>query len=126
MATYVGYKKRGVLGAIFSTLGVVIPSLVIIFLISLFLDEFMQNKYVSYAFRGIKCAVAFLILKAGVDMLKRLEKKPFPIVSFIAVFLLMLVLDVFSMTFSSIYLILIGGAVGIFVYSLKIFGEGKK
>ena len=63
LATYVGYKKRGVLGSALATLGVVIPSLIIIFIISLFLDEFMTNKYVAYAFTGIKCAVAFLILK---------------------------------------------------------------
>src|SRR5574344_471028 len=62
MATYVGYKRTGILGSILATLGVVIPSVVIILIISLFLDAFMSNNYVMYAFEGIKCGVALLIL----------------------------------------------------------------
>ena len=76
MATYVGYKRRGVLGSALATLGVVLPSLIIIFVISLFLDAFMANVWVQYAFVGIKAAVAFLILKAGLGMLQKLPKKP--------------------------------------------------
>ena len=46
MATYVGYKKRRILGSAAATLGVVLPSFIIIFIISLFLEDFMSNKYV--------------------------------------------------------------------------------
>ena len=63
-ATFVGYQQKKILGAFFATLGVVLPSLIIIFIISLFFDAFIANKYVAYAFSGIKCAVAFLIIKA--------------------------------------------------------------
>ena len=62
MATYVGYKKGKILGSIMATLGVVLPSVIIIFIISLFLNEFMSIKYVKYAFYGINSAVAFLII----------------------------------------------------------------
>ncbi len=118
MATYVGFKKKGVLGSAVATLGVVLPSLIIIYLISLVLDAFMANKYVAYAFVGIKCAVAFLITKAGLDMFKKLEKKALPLITFFAVLALLIIFELFSINFSSIFLILIGGIIGIFAYAL--------
>lgn len=131
MATYVGFKKGGVLGSVFATAGVVLPSFVIIYIISLFLEEFMHNRYVSYAFVGIKSAVAFLIIKAGVDMLKKIEKKPLPLVTFSAVFITMILFDWFAISFSSVFYIIIGGAIGIVIYALagidkKVKKEGKK
>lgn len=126
MATYIGFKKAGVLGSAFATLGVVLPSFIIIFLISLVLDAFMANKYVAYAFVGIKCAVAFLITKAGIDMLKKLERKALPITVFVLVLAAMLLFELFSVNFSSVFLILIGGVIGIFAYALpKIKGDKK-
>ena len=118
MATYVGYKKKGVVGSVMATLGVVLPSLLLLFVISLCLDEFMKNKYVAYAFTGIKCGVAFLILRAGFDMLKKLERKPIPMVTFGSVFILMILFDLLSVSFSSIWFILMGGVLGIFFYAV--------
>ena len=63
MATYIGYKRKKVLGSLFSTLGVVLPSFIIIFIISLFIEEFMSFKIVKYAFVGINVGVSFLIIK---------------------------------------------------------------
>jgi len=123
MATFIGYKKRGFWGSLCATLGVVLPSLIIIFTISLFLEKFMTNKYVIYAFIGIKCAVAFLILKAAANLFLKLQKKPLPIITFCLVFALMIVLELFSKSFSSIFLILVGGIIGIFVYA--VFGAKK-
>ena len=68
MATYIGYKQKKILGSIFSTLGVVLPSFIIIFIISLFIEEFMSFKVVKYAFVGINVGVSFLILKTGIGM----------------------------------------------------------
>jgi len=118
LATYVGYKKRGFLGSLLATLGVVLPSLMIIYIISLFLEQFMSNKYIAYAFVGIKCAVAFIILKAGLDMLKKLPRKPLPICTFAAVLALLLLFEVLSVSFSSIFLIITGGTVGIMAYAV--------
>ena len=59
MATYVGYKRGKALGSVMATLGVVLPSFIIIYLISLFLEKFMEFKVVKYAFVGINAAVAF-------------------------------------------------------------------
>ncbi len=126
MATYVGYKRKGVVGSVMATLGVVLPSVIIIFIISLFLEEFMKNKYVAYAFVGIKCAVAFLIAKAGYEMFRKIEKKPLPIITFVLMFGVAIVLELLSKSISSIIFIIIGGIIGIVVYSLIGFDKGKK
>ena len=63
-STYIGYKCAGFFGAFFATLGVVLPSLIIIFCISLFFDKFMSLTYVRYAFYGISACVVFFILSA--------------------------------------------------------------
>ncbi len=126
MATYIGFKKKGVLGSVFATLGVVLPSFIIIFLISLVLDRFMANKYVAYAFVGIKSAVAFLIIKAGIDMFIKLEKKLLPVLIFWLVVGVLLAFELLSISFSSVFLILIGGIIGIVAYALpKYKGEEK-
>ena len=56
-ATYIGYKMAGVLGAIVATVAVCLPSFIIIYLISLFFNSFMQIELVSYAFKGIQVGV---------------------------------------------------------------------
>ena len=124
LATYVGYRKRGFWGSLLATLGVMLPSLVIIFAISLFLDAFMSNKYVSYAFVGIKCAVTFLILKAGGEMLIKMQKRPLPVAVFSVVFVLMLLFELFAVSFSSVWLILGGGVIGIVAYTLLLQKRG--
>lgn len=133
LATYVGYKRRGVLGSLMATLGVVLPSLTIIFLISLFLDAFMENRFVQYAFVGIQCAVAFLILKAGLTMLGKLEKKLLPMLTFGLAFALLIALELCAVSLSSILLILVGGVLGVVIYGIrgaknaeKERGEGRK
>ena len=126
MATYVGYKKKGVPGSALATFGVVLPSLVIIFLISLFLEPFMANKYVAYAFTGIRCAVAFLILRAGFNLLAKVGKKPLPIITFGVVLAALLVLEWFAVNVSAIWWILGGGVLGIFVYAVGKSEEVRK
>ena len=118
MATYIGYQRKKVLGSIFSTLGVVLPSLIIIFIISLFFEAFLANQYVAYAFVGIKACVAFLLLRAGLNMLKKLEKKLIPILVFAIVLSLMIIFELFAINFSSIILIVIGGVIGIISNSI--------
>ena len=118
-ATYVGYLRKGIIGSIFATFGVVVPSLVIIFVISLFFDQFMSFKYVKYAFVGIKCSVDILVFKAGFNMFKKMKKKVIPILVMGIVFSLMIVFELFSIKFSSIFFILIGGGIGILVECIR-------
>ncbi|MDE6047497.1 MAG: chromate transporter [Anaeroplasmataceae bacterium] len=119
MATYIGFQKGKILGSLLATLGVVLPSFIIIFIISLFLNKFLENQYVAYAFVGIKCAVAFLILKAGLNLFKKMPKSIWQICLFLIVLIVMIVLELFSKNFSSIYLIIIGGVIGIFILTLQ-------
>ena len=120
MATYIGYKQNKILGSICATLGVVLPSLIIIYLISLVLEQFMANQYVQYAFIGINAAVAFLIIKAGLNMIKKLPIKVAPILMCSIVFILVLLFKFMQIGFSSIYFIIIGGVIGIMLYSFSI------
>ena len=105
MATYIGYLKGKVLGSIAATIGVVF-------------DAFIANKYVAYAFIGINCAVAFLITKAAIDMIIKMKKKVVPIIVLCVVTVLVTLFKVFSINFSSIYLIIIGGIIGIISSSI--------
>ena len=70
-ATFIGYKVAGLLGAFCATLGVVLPSFVIIYLISLFLRRFEEIKVVQYAFFGIRAGVLALLIKAVISMFKK-------------------------------------------------------
>ena len=74
LATFLGYKRKKVLGAFAATIGVVLPSFIIILVISLILKQFQDNKYVKYAFVGINSAVAILILYAGFGLVKNMKK----------------------------------------------------
>ena len=73
-ATFVGYKVAGVLGSVFATLGTVIPSFVIILLISFVIEEFENLKVVKYAFEGIRAGVLALVVKALYTMYKKCPK----------------------------------------------------
>lgn len=73
-ASFIGYRVVGVIGAFMATLGVVLPSFVIIFLISMFLREFSSYDIVKYAFVGIRAGVLALIIKAVISMFKKAPK----------------------------------------------------
>lgn len=73
-ATFVGYKVAGVAGAFVATIGVIIPSFVIIFIISGLLNQFGELKAVRYAFAGIRAGVLALILNALVSMYRQCPK----------------------------------------------------
>ena len=126
VATFIGYKRRKILGSVFSTLGVILPSFIIIFIISIFLEGFMEYKVVQYAFIGINAAVAFLIIKMGISLFKTIERKIVPVLVFVITLILVVVFNILSITFSSIYFILISGIIGIIYYSItmkKMEGE---
>lgn len=118
-ATYIGYKVIGVLGSVFCTLGVVLPSFIIIFTISLFFDKFLELQVVGYAFRGIQACVGFLIFSAGIKMFKSLKKSVFNVVLFLCSVTLLILLDLFALKFSTIFYILIGGTVGVVCFLLS-------
>ncbi len=66
MATYIGASQAGVLGSVCATLGVVLPSFIIILLIAILSSKFIKNKYVQRALNGIKAVVLGLIISTGI------------------------------------------------------------
>ena len=74
MATYVGTEVGGLLGAACATLGVVLPSFALIYVISLVLRQFQELKAVQYAFHGIRAGVLALLCKALWGMYKKNQK----------------------------------------------------
>ena len=118
-ATFVGCKQAGFLGALAATFGMVLPSFAIIYLISMFLDNFLEIVWIANAFRGIKIAVGILILDAGITMIRKMQKKPLPRVIMLCACAAMLVINVFSLKFSSIALMLIAGVVSLIIFIAK-------
>ena len=106
-ATFVGFRSCGVLGAAFATLGVVLPSLVIISLIAYFLPRIMDYRVVEYAFFGIRAGVLALIVKAVISFWKRADHNAFSWVVMICAFLWSAILD-----WSAIALIALCGLAG--------------
>lgn len=74
-ATFVGYRTNGFVGAFIATLGVVLPSFLIISVISYFQNEFRDLMVIRYAFTGVRVAVLALIFKALWTMFKSVKKK---------------------------------------------------
>lgn len=118
LATYVGYKLRKIPGALIATIGMIIPSFFIVFLISQFLDRFLEIKWVSSAFQGIKIAVAILIIDAAIKMIRKMKKKPFQITMMIAALISMLVINVLALHVSSLVIMLAGAAAGLIFYAV--------
>ena len=119
-ATFTGYKMAGIKGALAATIGMMVPSFVIIYLISLFLDNFLEIALIANAFQGIKTAVGILILDAGFNMLKKMKKKLLPCLILAAACIAMLLINLLSLRFSSIGLMLIAGIVSLTAYAVSI------
>ena len=118
-ATYIGYKVGKGSGAVAATLGMVMPSFSIIYLISLFFNQFLSITWVSSAFRGIQACVVFLILSAGLKMLKKMKKTVFSVFVLSVTFVCMVTFWLLGVHFSSIFYILISGCVGIAAWGWK-------
>lgn len=128
-ATYIGCKIGGFFGSLLSTLAVCLPSFIIIYIISLFLDKFLSLTYVAYAFKGIQVCVVYLIISAGVRILKGLKKTAFNIIAAVSVIIIMTAFSVFAVNFSSVYYILICGVISVLIFYIsrycKTRGEKK-
>lgn len=118
-ATFIGYKRAGILGSIAATVGMCIPSLTIIYLISLFFNQFLAIPWVESAFRGIQVCVVFLIFSAGLKMLKKMKKSAFNITVLSLTLVSVITLSLLSVRFSSIFYILIFGTVGLLLYTVR-------
>ena len=129
-ATYVGYKRAGIIGAMFSTFGVVLPSFTIILLISMVLDGFLEIEVVANAFKGIKIAVGILIADAGWTMIQKMPKEQvgsnlLPRIIMLISFCIMMAVNIFSLHFSSISLIIICALFTLVVFMVQNISKKK-
>ena len=125
-ATYVGYRQKGFAGAVVATLGMVLPSFLIIFLISMFLDNFLEIRWVAHAFMGIRIAVGILILDAAVKMIRKMHKRLVPRIIMACSAVAMFLIDIFALRFSSIALMLVAAAVSLCIFIIKGNPAGKE
>ena len=112
-ATFVGYRQAGMAGAVAATLGIVLPSFLIIFGISRFLDHFLEITWFANAFQGIKLAVGILIVDAGLRMLKKMKKNAFPVIIAGSAFLVVVASDVFGFHISVIVMLTAAALIGL-------------
>lgn len=119
-ATYAGWKQAGMKGSLASTLGIVLPSFIIIYLISGFLENYMEIPLIASAFAGIRIAVGILIVRAGLNMLGKMQKRRRPRLFMLSALAVMLLANVFSVRLSSVVVMLFFGLV-----SLALWGGEK-
>ncbi|MBE6916574.1 MAG: chromate transporter [Ruminococcaceae bacterium] len=118
-ATFVGYKQGKFWGAVAATLGVVMPSFIIIYLISMFFNNLLEFPIVTNAFRGIKIGVGLLIVNAGINMGKKIPKKPLPMSILAVSVALMLAASFLSWNLSTIVMIVAAGVIGLALFALQ-------
>ena len=107
-ATFIGYKEKGILGAIFATSGVVFPALIIIMSIAGFIDSFSDSNIVQHAFSGIRVAVGVLIFNALVNLVKGSVKDILGIILFVATFIISIFFNI-----SVVYIVVASALIGI-------------
>ena len=127
-ATYVGQKQAGLPGSAAATVGVALPSFVIIYLISAVLNRFLEIPLIANAFKGIKIGVGLLILSVAVTMLQKMPKKPFPRIIAGCACGAMLTVNFLSLKISSIVVMLLAGCIslGWFLRHGREKGGGQK
>lgn len=122
-ASFVGYRVRGIKGAITATVGVVLPSFIIISIIATFFSAFQQLEWVNYAFLGIRSGVIILILGAAITLGKKGDHHFLSMVSLGLAFLLASFTKI-----NVIFIIFAGGIIGILtqvVFKMKKTSDGE-
>lgn len=107
------------MGALAATLGIVFPSFAIIYIISQFLDHFLEIPLIAHAFQGIKIGAGLLILDAAAVMIQKMPKKLLPRAIMVFSATAMLMISAFSWNFSSISLMMTAAAVSLCVFLFK-------
>ena len=118
-STFTGYKIAGFSGALAATLGMVLPSFAIIYIISMFFDHFLELTVIANAFKGIKIGVGLLILDAAFTMLKKMRKKTLSKMLVIGSCISMLCINFFAWNLSSISLMLIAAFISLTLFTLN-------
>jgi len=120
VATFIGYKRRGILGGIVSTAGLVCPSIIIITLIAAFLQNFMDITWVQHAFSGLRAGVCALMVTAVLRLVRKAVKNVFGIIVCAIVFCLFMFVSV-----SPVILVVSAALLGV-LYQVLYNKGGKK
>ena len=118
VATFIGYKEKGVLGAIVSTLGVITPSLIIITLIASLIENFASIKIVKSALKGIAAGISAIMISSLIKLGKTSIKDIFSVILCIIGFVV-----AYFTKISIIYAVIFGIAAGLIIY--KVLGVKK-
>ncbi len=94
VATFIGYNRKGILGGIVATLGIVAPSLLIITFLAAFIQSFAELTAVQHALNGLRVGVCAIVLVSIGKLAKSGIRNLFGVIVFLAAFLLSLLLDV--------------------------------
>ena len=127
-ATYVGYKVAGITGGIFATIGLTIPSFVIIFVISFFYQDFMKWPVIAAMLKGLKVGVIILLFSAVLRLRKGVKVNLVGTILFVSALSIMLVFSFIDIGFKylSLSLILLGIITGIVLTLIANKKEGSK
>ena len=125
-ATYIGHKVLGFLGSLFATIGVVLPSFIIITLIALFYDKFIEIEWIKCIISGLMISVTFLIFRAAIKLFKGAKKDWVSYLLIALSFAGLLLVKFFNSSFSTIYMILIGGTFSLLVFIITYFINKRK
>lgn len=117
-ATSVGYKLHGIIGGIVATLGVVLPSFIIISALYFAIDAVADNYWYKAAFTGVNACVTVLVINAFVKMGKQLPHDVYSYVTAAVAFVAATVLPDWLPWFDVVYLIILGGVVGIVIFAV--------
>lgn len=118
IATYIGYKRGKIFGALCTTLGIVIPPVICMFIIATFLDKLTAFAFINYVLAGIKCGVIILLISVSVSLIKKTKVDLFGILAIIVVVLSKIILTIFGLEFSAVYYIIAGALLGILIYGI--------
>jgi len=121
VATFVGQKRRGTIGAIVASLGIVFPSVVIISVLAGIIVNLSGLPWVQNAFAGIRACVCVQIFNAVLKLAKKALVDPWTAALFVLVFILSMVLDV-----SPVVFVLLSGTAGVIIHALGLQKGGKK
>lgn len=119
VATYIGYKLAGFFGATIATMGICVPSFGVMYLVSLFYEQFMSIRIIAAAFKGIQICMVYLIAEAAVRMLKKMKKTPFNKAVYAIACGGMILCTLLDLQVSSVAFIFAAGLAGLAVFFLK-------
>ena len=123
IATFVGCKRKGFFGGLIATLGLVLPGVSLMLILSIFVSHFAEYAIVQHAFAGIRLAVCALIIHTTIKLVKGFWKNYQSIIIAVIAFVLTAVFNI-----SPVFIILGAGLAGFLLYlpKRKAAGEGEK